>query len=62
MPKRSSEDDKNNLDAIECALEMAGIKLFNVTIATDDHNEVSVSAIQLKARILESIRIRMLRK
>ena len=40
---------------------MVGMEFFNVTIATDDHNEDSVSVMQLKARILESIRIRMLK-
>ena len=38
------------------------MEFFNVTIATDDHNEDLVSVMQLKTRILESIRIRMLRK
>ena len=40
-------------NAIECALQMVGIEFFNVTIATDDHNEDSISVMQLKARILE---------
>ena len=38
------------------------MEFFNVTIATDDHNDDSVSVLQLKAKILESIRIRMLKK
>ena len=41
---------------------MVGTEFFNVTIAMDDHNEDSVPVMQLKARILESIRMRMLRK
>ena len=28
-------------DAIECALKMVEMEFFNVTIATDDHNEDS---------------------
>ena len=55
----ASEDDKDNLDAIECALEMVGMEFFNVTIGVDDHNEDSDSVLRLKAKNLESIRIRM---
>ena len=47
---------------LRCALEMVEMEFFNVTIAMDDHNEDSVSVLQLKAKILESIRIRMLKK
>ena len=36
----ASEDDKNNSDAIECALEMVGMEFFNVTFATDDHMKI----------------------
>ena len=32
-------DDNDNLDVIECAQEMVGTEFFDVTIATDDHNE-----------------------
>ena len=37
------EDDKDNSDAIECALEMVEMEFLNVTITTDDHNEDSVT-------------------
>ena len=39
------EDDKDNSDTIECALEMVGMEFFNVTVATGDHNEDSVSRV-----------------
>ena len=39
----ASEDDKDNSDTIECALEIVGTEFFKVTVATDDHNEDSVS-------------------
>ena len=41
---------------------MVGTEFLNVTIATDDHNEDSVSVMQLKPRNLESIRMIILRK
>ena len=43
----ASECDEENLDAIECALEMVGMEFFTVTITTDDRNEDSVSVMQL---------------
>ena len=49
------EDDKNNSDAIESALEIVGMEFFNVTIATDDHNEDSVSVMQLKQEFSNAI-------
>ena len=41
----ASEDDKNNSDKIECALEIVEMEFFHVTVATDDHNEDSVSRV-----------------
>ena len=35
----TSEYDQENSDLIEFALEMVGMEFFNITIATDDHNE-----------------------
>ena len=42
---------KDNSDVIE-AIDMVGMDFLDVTIATDDHNEDSVSVMHFKARIL----------
>ena len=39
----ASEDDKDNSYTIVCALEMVGMEFFNVTVATGNNNEDSVS-------------------
>ena len=54
--------DKENSGSIECALEMAGMEFFNVTISMDAHNEDSFSVKKLKGRIPEYIRMRIIRK
>ena len=41
----AAEDDKDNSDTIKCALEMVGMEFFNITVATDDHNEDSFSRV-----------------
>ena len=50
---------KDNSDVIE-AVDMVGMDFLDVTVATDDQTEDSVSVMHFKARILVSRRIRML--
>ena len=50
---------KDNSDVIE-AVDMVGMDFLDVTIATDDHNDDSVSVMHFKTRILVSRKIRML--
>ena len=50
---------KDNSDVIE-AVDMVGMDFLDVTVATDDQTEDSVSVMYFKASILVSRRIRML--